>query len=191
MFNAEMGGEEFSHSECHIKLAQDDWSFKQALSLRNQVFVVEQGIFQTSDSDVFDSTAHTLVATIGLLGIPDAVIGTVRIHEQARGVWMGSRLAVDREYRSVKGLGKALIKMAVCTAQVQGCQSFYANVQLQNVALFEKLGWNALGVANVHGVDHMFMQADLSRYPLDFDPLDGAVHVFRRSGEFSTGGLQR
>ena len=74
----------------------DDWELQQAQALRKAVFVVEQGIFQTSDHDLFDSSADTLIATIGMLGIPDAVVGTVRIHEQEPGVWIGSRLAVDR-----------------------------------------------------------------------------------------------
>ena len=178
MFITEMNVEEFAHSECHIKLAVDDWALREAQKLRNDVFVVEQGIFQTSDHDVFDSSAYTLVATIGLLGIPDAVVGTVRIHEQAPGVWVGSRLAVDQAYRSVKGLGKALIAMAVSTARAQGCHAFYANVQLQNVGLFQRLGWQALGAVNVHGVGHMFMQADLEQYSISHDPGRGFVHLF-------------
>lgn len=181
MFITGMKVEEFTHSECHIKLAADGWSLREAQRLRNDVFVLEQGIFQTSDHDVFDSEAYTLVATTGLLGIPDAVVGTVRIHEQSPGVWVGSRLAVDKAYRSVKGLGKALISMAVCSARVRGCQAFYANVQLQNVELFKRLGWQALGEVTVHGVQHMFMQADLEMYPLTQDPDRGFVHLFGQS----------
>lgn len=181
MFITEMNVEEFAHSECHIKLAVDDWALREAQKLRNDVFVVEQGIFQTSDHDVFDSSAYTLVATIGLLGIPDAVVGTVRIHEQAPGVWVGSRLAVDQAYRSVKGLGKALIAMAVSSARAQGCTAFYANVQLPNVGLFQKLGWQALGEASVHGVQHMFMQANLDMYPVEHDPGRGFIHLFKQS----------
>jgi putative N-acetyltransferase (TIGR04045 family) len=180
MFITGMEVEEFTHSECHIKQAVDDWALREAQRLRNDVFVVEQGIFQTSDHDVFDSNSFTLVATIGLLGIPDAVVGTVRIHEQAPGVWVGSRLAVDKAYRSVKGLGKALIHMAVCSAKTQGCKVFYANVQLQNVGLFQKLGWLALGEVNVHGVEHMFMQANLDMYPLTHNPGHGFVHLFNQ-----------
>ena len=178
MFITGMNIDEFSHSECHIQLALDDWTLREAQKLRNDVFVVEQGIFQTSDHDVFDNSAHTLVATIGMLGIPDAVVGTVRIHEQAPGVWVGSRLAVAKAYRSVKGLGKALIAMAVCSAKAQGCNVFYANVQLQNLELFKKLGWQALGAVNVHGVGHMFMQADLEQYSISHDPGRGFVHLF-------------
>lgn len=178
MFITGMNVDEFSHSECHIRLAVDEWALREAQKLRNDVFVIEQGIFQTSDHDVFDSSAYTLVATVGLLGIPDAVVGTVRIHEQAPGVWVGSRLAVDKAYRSIKGLGKALIAMAVCSAKARGCNVFYANVQLQNVELFKKLGWQALGAVNVHGVGHMFMQADLEQYSISHDPGRGFVHLF-------------
>ena len=111
---------------------------------------------------------------------PDAVVGTVRIHEQAPGVWVGSRLAVDQAYRSVKGLGKALIAMAVSSARAQGCTAFYANVQLPNVGLFQKLGWQALGEASVHGVQHMFMQANLGMYPVEHDPGRGFIHLFKQ-----------
>lgn len=180
MFITGMNVDEFCHSECHIRLAVDEWALREAQKLRNDVFVIEQGIFQTSDHDVFDSSAYTLVATVGLLGIPDAVVGTVRIHEQAPGVWVGSRLAVDKAYRSVKGLGKALIAMAVCSAKARGCNVFYANVQLQNVELFKKLGWQALGAVNVHGVGHMFMQADLEQYSISHDPGRGFVHLFEK-----------
>lgn len=180
MFITGMNVDEFAYSECHIKLAVDDWALREAQRLRNDVFVVEQGIFQTSDHDVFDSHAYTLVATIGLLGIPDAVVGTVRIHEQAPGVWVGSRLAVDRAYRSVWGLGKALIAVAVSSAQAQGCKIFYANVQLKNLELFQKLGWLALGEVDVHGVTHMFMQANLDLYPLVHNPGHGLVHLFKQ-----------
>lgn len=172
----------FAYSECRIKLAADDWDLQQAQALRHAVFVIEQGIFQSSDHDVFDSTAHTLVATTGMLGIPDAVVGTVRIHEQKPGVWVGSRLAVAPSLRGDKGLGKALIRMAVGSARARGCSAFYANVQLQNQVLFEKLGWAALGCVNVHGIQHMFMQADLKKYPVEHDPLRGFVHLINLVG---------
>ncbi|BET25650.1 putative N-acetyltransferase (TIGR04045 family) [Limnobacter thiooxidans] len=173
---------QFSYSECRIKLAVDDWELQQAQALRKKVFVVEQGIFQHSDHDLFDSSADTLVATTGMLGIPDAVVGTVRIHQQEPGVWMGSRLAVDHSFRADKGLGKALIRMAIGSARARGCKAFYANVQVQNVALFQKLGWQAVGEVTVHGVVHMFMQADLGLYPVEQDPCCGFVHLLKQSG---------
>lgn len=172
---------QFSYSDCRIKLAVDDWELQQAQALRKAVFVVEQGIFQTSDHDLFDSSADTLIATIGMLGIPDAVVGTVRIHEQEPGVWMGSRLAVDHSFRADKGLGKALIRMAIGSARARGCKAFYANVQVQNVALFQKLGWQAVGEVTVHGVGHMFMQANLDLFPVARDPGCGFIHLINQS----------
>ena len=181
MFVDAMNIDQFSYSECRIKLAVDGWELREAQALRNKVFVVEQGIFQTSDHDLFDNSAYTLVATTGMLGIPDAVVGTVRIHEQEPGVWMGSRLAVDQSFRSDKGLGKALIRMAVGSARARGCKAFYANVQLQNLALFQKLGWQAVGKVTVHGVEHMFMQVNLDLYPVAQNPGFGFVHLINQS----------
>lgn len=170
----------FEHSECRIKLAANDWELQQAQRLRKAVFVHEQRIFQVSDHDLFDSTAHTLIATTTLLGIPDAVVGTVRIHEQSPGIWTGSRLAVDRTFRHANGLGKGLIGMAVGTARAWGCKAFYANVQLQNVPLFQKLGWQALGQVSVEGVEHQFMQADLRQFAMAHNPSHGFVHLLNR-----------
>ena len=71
-------------------------------------------------------------------------------------------------------------KTIVAQLQAKGCNAFYANVQLQNVGLFQKLGWFALGEVNVHGVGHMFMQANLELYPLTHDPGRGLVHLFNQ-----------
>lgn len=177
----QMNVSQFSYSDCRIKLAVDDWELQQAQALRKAVFVVEQEIFSNSDHDLYDSSADTLIATIGMLGIPDAVVGTVRIHQQEPGVWIGSRLAVDRAFRSQNGLGKALIRMAVGSARARGCKAFYANVQYQNVALFQKLGWNAVGEVTVHGTGHMFMQAKLELFPVARDPGCGFVHLMSSS----------
>lgn len=171
----------FAYSDCRIKLVQDDWEWREAHALRHEVFVVEQGIFHLSDHDLFDNSAYTIIASIGMLGIPDAVVGTVRIHEQEPGVWIGSRLAVQKSFRADKGLGKALIQMAVCSARAFGCKAFYANVQPQNLGLFKKLGWQALGKVTVHGIEHVFMQADLQASSETYDPFCGRVHLINQA----------
>ena len=88
-------------------------SAKAPLALRRQVFCEEQGLFGDDDRDAIDDYAIPIVA-LSMLGVAaDQVVGTVRIHEEAPGVWCGSRLAVDRDYRRIGAIGATLIRLAV------------------------------------------------------------------------------
>jgi len=104
------------------------------------------------------------------------VVGTVRIHRgEAEGEWWGSRLAVHPAFRSQGHLGVTLIRLAVSRANALGCDDFFAQVQMQNVPLFRKLGWQLLEETSVHGRPHARMRADLGRYPPCHDPVSGFV----------------
>lgn len=161
-----------------VQWASCAWMQGQARALRRQVFCEEQGLFERDDTDEIDrqaSTVRSLVAVSCLAGEPDEVLGTVRIHEAAPGVWWGSRLAVAPAWRQQGRLGSALIRLAVCSAHGQGCNEFLAQVQSQNVALFERLHWQALTPSNLHGRPHMLMRADLAHYPACVSPYAGFV----------------
>ena len=82
-----------------IKWVTLPWEREQAYALRRQVFCREQGLFADDDRDEIDDHAHLLVALGCVAGWHDRVVGTVRIHQQSPGVWLGSRLAVDAAYR--------------------------------------------------------------------------------------------
>jgi putative N-acetyltransferase (TIGR04045 family) len=152
-------------SEYVIKYAVNDWERAGAARLRRQVFCEEQGIFAGHDRDSIDEIATPIVA-VSLMGVcADDVVGTVRIHEAASGIWWGSRLAVTPDYRRVGALGVSLIKLAVSSAHARGCRQFYAHVQAQNVLLFQKLHWTTLEVKDLHGRSHHLMEADLDFYP--------------------------
>jgi hypothetical protein len=53
--------------------------------------------------------------------------------------------------------------------------TFLAQVQLQNVPLFDKLGWRCSRRRSVHGRPHARMQADMAWYPPCHDPVSGFV----------------
>jgi len=142
-----------------VRLAAHADEIRAARALRHQVFCVEQALF-TSDVDAIDDHAITLVAMPAHGG---EVIGTVRIYQAETGLWFGSRLAVAPPWRRRAGLGPALIRSAVETAQARGCQRFLAHVQAGNVALFESLNWQALETCLLHGMPHCLMQAPLYR----------------------------
>ena len=171
----------FVTPEFLIRQATQAWEIGGAASLRHRTFVTEQGIFATHDRDAIDRIALPLVALSTMASEADEVVGTVRIHEETPGVWWGGRLAVAPAYRRVGRLGAELIRLAVGTAHAKGCATFLAHVQMQNVALFEKLNWQPLGQQDLHGHPHMRMQADLSAYPPVADPARGWMALTRRA----------
>ena len=103
------------------------------------------------------------------------MLGTVRIHRAAPGLWWGSRLAVQRPWRAHRRLGSTLIRLAVSSAHALGCTEFLAHVQAQNVPLFERLHWTTLDRQTIHGRPHALMRADLAEYPPCRTPYAGFV----------------
>lgn len=165
----------FRPCEFRVTWAATPWQRRQAHALRRAVFCIEQGLFLGDDRDAIDDHAQLLVAQACVAGMPDEVVGTVRIHQAEPGVWWGSRLAVHAAFRHHGRIGATLIRLAVSSAHAQGATRFFAHVQAQNVALFEKLHWRALGTKLLHGRPHERMQADLAHYPPCGDPWAGYV----------------
>jgi putative N-acetyltransferase (TIGR04045 family) len=129
-------------------------------AVRRAVFVELQGLFARDDRDSRDEDAATLHA-VGLAG--GDVAGAVRLYPlDAAGRWKGDRLAVlpgSRQHR----LGADLVRFAVATAGARGGDVMEAQIQLPNVAFFERLGWRADGaVADMLGVPHQPMAIALT-----------------------------
>lgn len=164
-----------------VREAAQPWERDEAHALRRAVFCIEQGIFVGDDRDAVDDRAQLLVAMSCIGGMPDQVVGTVRIHEEAPGLWWGSRLAVHAAFRSQGHLGATLIRLAVTRAHAQGAHGFMAHVQAQNEALFHKLHWRTTGTLAIHGRPHVAMQPDFAHYPPCHDPLSGFVSRARAS----------
>ena len=158
-----------------VKWATLHWEEVQAHQVRRDVFCEEQGIFTVDDRDATDDRAQLIVALACTAGMPDQVVGTVRIHEDAPGLWFGSRLAVHEDFRSQGKLGATLIKLAVTSANAIGCDTFLAHVQSQNVPLFRRLHWSVLNAEMILGRSHHLMQANLNKYPACATPQSGFV----------------
>lgn len=155
----------FVASEYQVKYATGDWERRGAAALRREVFCREQGLFGADDRDAIDDVATPIVA-LSLMGVAaDAVVGTVRIHEERPGLWWGSRLAVAADHRKVGALGAALIRLAVSSANARGCTRFLAHVQSRNALLFRRLHWRTLEEIELFGRPHHRMEADLAFYP--------------------------
>ncbi|WP_243429771.1 MSMEG_0567/Sll0786 family nitrogen starvation N-acetyltransferase [Acetobacter sacchari] len=155
----------FVPTEYVVRLARTPWERAGYYALRREVFCEEQRVFSGDDRDVVDEIAIPIVAACCMAGMPDRVVGAVRIHEPEPGVWRGSRLAVHEDHRRLGRIGAELIRMAVSTAHGLGASQFLAQVQEQNVLFFRRLHWKSLGEVTLHGLPHHDMEADLSRYP--------------------------
>jgi hypothetical protein len=166
-----------------FKLAREPWELQEFWKLRERTFCGEQKIFTGSDRDEHDANMIPIIAVACEMGTPDRVVGVVRIDEREPGLWWGSRLAVDPDFRRVRNvgygpfpndqprfnglgaLGAGLIYKAVSTANRLGCQTFLATVQEQNARFFSRLHWRTLDRIDLHGRSHYIMRAELEYYP--------------------------
>ncbi|WP_280401745.1 MSMEG_0567/sll0787 family protein [Nocardia carnea] len=131
-------------------------------ALRRENFVVDQGLFQGSDTDDLDDDPRTVV----LVAVaPDgAVLGGVRIAPATAedlGWWTGSRLVVDCGRRT-RGVGRALVRAACAYAVDNNVLRFEATVQERHAPMFTQLGWVRLDDTRIGGTPHIRM-----RWPID------------------------
>jgi putative N-acetyltransferase (TIGR04045 family) len=140
------------------------WELRAYYALRRRLFCQEQGLFAGDDRDATDDRAIPMVAVACVSGMPDEVIGVVRIWEEAPGDWWGGRLGTRIDYRRSVAVGERLVRLAVSTACGRGCRTFTATIQLPNVAFFERLHWSVIGEAVVCDAPHAVMLADLAHY---------------------------
>ncbi|MDP4126185.1 MAG: GNAT family N-acetyltransferase [Bacillota bacterium] len=137
-----------------LKVAESEDELRQYNSVRREVFVHEQGIFEEKDGDEHDSVALPI---IGLDTASEQVVGVVRCYPLGNGDWMGGRLAVLPGFRG--RLGALLVRKAMEEVQCRGCRNFYAHIQEQNVKFFQRLGWFLTGESSVFSnVVHYDMQ---------------------------------
>ncbi len=159
-------------------VAREEWQLNAYFSLRSEIFAAEQGLFASTDRDELDTHATAIVAQGEIAGMPDGVVGVVRIYrasclDGARRIaetagedtWLGGRLGVARAYRRVGAVGTALITEAVSTARGLGCQRFLATVQEANARYFEHHHFRRVRALELLGRPHVLMQAELQRYP--------------------------
>jgi putative N-acetyltransferase (TIGR04045 family) len=130
-------------------------------TIRDAVFVAEQGIFARSDRDARDDAAST-VHVLGLVGgLPAGTVRLFPLDPADPGDWQGDRLAVLREYRA-RSLGAPLVRFAVATAGRLGGRRMIAHVQPVNREFFLRLGWRQVGGPELYvGIPHLLMDIEL------------------------------
>jgi putative N-acetyltransferase (TIGR04045 family) len=154
----------FRSRDVTFKSATEAWEFRDYWKLRRDIFCGEQAVFETDDRDATDDSADAMVAVASVFGMPDQVIGVVRIWEPTPTVFWGGRLGTHPDHRHNGTVGSGLIKLAVSTACRRGCTRFLATIQPKNVKLFERLHWRTVGYTVVQDLPHVLMEADLSAY---------------------------
>ena len=163
------------------QVAIEPWQLRAYFALRHAIFVEEQRMFDGSDVDEHDLAATPIVVHGHAAGMPDEVIGAVRIYPADGATWYGGRLGVCQAYRSRKVVGTALIFAAVSTAHARGCTRFLATVQEGNVGYFERHCFFSIRSVDVCGRPHRLMEADLAAYPPriadPLQPVDGAYAI--------------
>lgn len=146
-------------------VAGEAWQIREYFRLRREIFGIEQGLFAGSDRDEFDDDAVPIVASSGVAGVVDEIVGVVRIYRTDDDTYFGGRLGVAQSHRRVGAIGTALITCAVSTAHRLGCQRFFATVQEKNVKYFERHRFSVRESLMVCGRPHQLMEADLHAYP--------------------------
>ncbi len=154
----------FRSRDLAFKLATEAWELRAYHRLRVRIFSDEQKLFVKDDRDDVDDCAVPIVALTRVAGMPDEVVGVVRIWEESQGTWWGGRLGTHPDHRRNGIIGPGLVNLAVRTACQRGCGRFLANVQSQNVKLFERLHWSVIRPMELCGQAHALMTADLTCY---------------------------
>ncbi|NWE50597.1 MSMEG_0567/Sll0786 family nitrogen starvation N-acetyltransferase [Pseudomonas gingeri] len=155
---------DFLADDLLVKPAAETWERQDYYVLRRAVFCAEQQLL-AQDKDDKDFQAIPIVAVAHHCGMPEQVVGAVRIYESTPGTWYGGRLCVERAYRRHGMIGKALVNEAVSRAIDLGCRTFLATVQQANESYFHSLHWQTLRPMELLGQPHCLMQAELECYP--------------------------
>ena len=128
-----------------------------AFLVRQEVFILEQGVPAELELDEFDSSAAHVLA------YQDAhCIGTGRLMNlSARQAQIGC-MAVLAKFRE-KGVGKQILRKLVELAASQGARVIILHSQVSAIPFYEKLGFQAQGdVYDEAGIPHRNMMLTLA-----------------------------
>ena len=133
-----------------MKILDFDYLPKEAMGVRIEVFVKEQGFMDDMDST--DNVATHFVAYEN-----DTAVGTCRIFKENEAYILG-RLAVVKEWRN-HGIGRALLAAAEKTVFEKGGSSLRLHSQTQAESFYKKCGYSAVGdIEFEQGCPHIWME---------------------------------
>ncbi|MET7682235.1 GNAT family N-acetyltransferase [Streptomyces sp. NPDC005423] len=132
-----------------VRVAEDPADREACLAVREEVFVVEQGVPQEIEYDAYDAVA-THVLAVREDGEP---LGTGRLlHGGAAAARTGGdptvgslgRLAVAKEARGL-GVGVALVRAVEEAARARGLTAVDLHAQTHALGFYRRLGYEAYG----------------------------------------------
>ena len=123
-----------------------------AFLVRQEVFILEQGVPAELELDEFDPTAVHALAYQNT-----QCIGTGRLVDLGNGKAQIGRMAVLIEFRD-KGIGKQILERLVNLAVSQGIREIILHSQVDAIPFYEKLGFTAEGASyDEAGIPHRNM----------------------------------
>lgn len=137
-------------------IKQADWPAEHAAlrQIRETVFVQEQGVPLALEWDEHDASAYHLLAR----DTDHQPIGTGRLLPDGH---IG-RMAVLAAWRG-RGVGTALLRQLLLTAEQQGMSKLVLNAQCSAVGFYERLGFTAEGpIFDDAGIAHRQMRLVLA-----------------------------
>ncbi|MGW5367937.1 GNAT family N-acetyltransferase [Streptomyces sp. NPDC004009] len=132
-----------------VRVAEDPADREACFAVREEVFVVEQGVPQDIEYDAYDAVAVHVLA-VREDGVP---LGTGRLlHGDAAAAKTGGdasvgslgRLAVARQARGL-GVGAALVRAVEEAARARGLAAVDLHAQTHALGFYERLGYEAYG----------------------------------------------
>jgi len=124
------------HEDFHVEMASWERDGAQLRALREQVFVLEQGVAAADELDALDAQSVHVAAR----GADGSVIGTARL-TPARSI---GRMAVLREWRG-RGVGEAMLRTLVEYARARGWPELDLHAQSHAIGFYERAGFVAEG----------------------------------------------
>ena len=125
----------------HFDLINAHWpqDAEQIHAIRQQVFVIEQGIDPTLEWTGDDDQFRSILA----LDADQKPIGTGRIKVSAATATIG-RMAVLKHWRGA-GVGAAILSRLIEIGKADGADEFELSAQVSAITFYEKLGFIASG----------------------------------------------
>ena len=134
--------------------AQNTGQLEDCFSVRQEVFVEEQGFIREFDDT--DKTAYHLLGTAD--GAP---VATARLFQQ-NGQWTVGRICVRKPFRG-KGLGRVLLTEVEHKARELGASYLYLDAQVRAEGFYKKLGYCSTGEKHLdEGCPHVGMRKALA-----------------------------
>ena len=129
-----------------------------AFWVRQEVFILEQGVPAELELDEFDpSAAHALAY------LESHCIGTGRLVDLGGGRSQIGRMAVLAQFRH-QGVGRQILEGLVHLAQSQGAKSIVLHSQVAAIPFYQKLGFQVQGPTyDEAGIAHRNMILVLSK----------------------------